>query len=142
MDQTNKPEQQYSKKDILTKMKELQAEYSNFSSMLKQLTSEEEAKTRQDKQIKALNDVKLKYHFFLKQDGTLTPINWEEVEKLVTASLSSEKGYKIGFNEHGDEGLGYSNDNESFLEIMVESEQDGAKTLERYKRINSLKKGK
>lgn len=124
------------KTEILSEMRELQQLYSKAAAVLKQMTYEEELKETIARQMDRLAAYKAKYNFYVQNDGTAKPIDWDEVEKLIKTSLDNPNlptGYALGFDQTGMEGLGYDYGNGGTFSPMVEEENDVRKYLEREK---------
>ncbi len=131
-------EQTLTKTEILSKMRQHQAEYAKYAAMLKEITAKEELKAEEARQMKRLEAYKLKYKFLVQDDGAIKEIDWEEIEKLVRQSIGTGQGYALGFNSAGDEGLGYDHGNGSSFSPMVEEESDAKKLVARYERIREF----
>lgn len=125
---------QKTKSELMSEMRELQQEYSKRAAELKAITSAEEEAEKQKRQNERLENFKSKYNFFIKEDGSLTPIDWNEVNRLVTSSFGQQGGYSLGFDQTGAEGLGHSFMGGSTFSPMVEDETAGKRFFEREQR--------
>ena len=128
------------KTEILSKMKEHQKAYSELSAQLKAITAEEENKELQERQLKRLEEYKVKYKFYVHlsedlSDNTVTLIDFEELEKLVKSSFESNVvSYALGFDQTGMEGLGYTVGGGTSFTPMVEDEVEAERFIAREKR--------
>jgi hypothetical protein len=129
-----------SKTELLSKMREHQSKYAEYSSLLKEITAAEDLKMETERQTKRLEEYKTKYTLFIQEDGAPKSIDWEEVEKLILNSIGTGKGYALGFNAYGEEGLGYTQGEYTSFSPMVEEESDVRKFLERETRRKEYQK--
>jgi len=127
-------QKEMSKTDILTKMREHQQEYAFYATELKKLTAVDDRKALEERQLKRLAEYKIKYKLFLKRDGYTKDIDWEEVENLIRKMFDTGKGYSLGFNSEGFEGLACIYEGNVTFEPMVEDEVDARRMNEREKR--------
>jgi hypothetical protein len=131
-------EQQLSKTEIISQMRQHQAEYAKYAALLKEISLKEDLKAEESRQMSRLEVYKQKYKFLVQDDGAAKEIDWDEIEKLVRQSLGTGQGYALGFNSAGDEGLGYDFGSGTNFTPMVEEERDAQKLIQRYKRIKEF----
>ena len=122
------------KTELLSEMRELQSAYSKVASKLKVITAKEEQEQLEARQLERLASYKTKYNFYIQDDGTTKAIDWEEVEKLLKTSFTSQNEYGLGFDQTGMEGLGSALGSGSGFTPMVETERDAVQYIEREKR--------
>jgi hypothetical protein len=129
-------EEKDKKVELLTKMKEYQKAYSEAATQLREITNKEEKVEFSERQLKRLADYKAKYNFYVAEDGTAKPIDWDEVEKLINNSIdtwdSVPHGYVLGFDRRGYEGIGYEGGNA--FSPMLEEEAEVKRFVEREQR--------
>lgn len=115
--------------ELLKSMKYHQEEYAKLASELKALKQAEQAEHDKVHQMARLEAFKAKYKFYVKD---LIPIDWEEVEKLVTVSYGRDDGYALGHDETGMPGLIVVNNGAiAAFSPMIEEEGDARKYNER-----------
>lgn len=127
------------KTELLSEMRELQQQYAERAQTLKDMNFEEEKAEFEKRQLAYLEEFKGKYKFYASLDGTAKGIDWDEVEKLIRASFVSfgkdVKGYALGTNQLGVQGLGANyGDPSSLFTPMVEDEVEARRYAEREER--------
>lgn len=115
------------KSELLSKMREHQQEYAKYAAEYKALSLEEEKKEFEERQRKRLEEFKTKYKFLIQDDNSIKEIDFVEIEKLVLHS----PGYALGFDQTGQEGLGYEAPGTSHFTPMVEDEVEAERFLAR-----------
>lgn len=124
------------KQELLDQMRVHQAAYSKLAAEVKEINLKEEQETYEKRQLERLEQYRVKYKFYAKDDGSLKEIDWEEVEKLIRTSFDQRLGHALGFDKYGMEGLGYDYGNGGTFIPMVEDEVEARRYNERAKRID------
>lgn len=134
------------KAEIISKMREHQQEYAKYATELKKITSAEDQKATEERQLARLEEYKGKYTLYVKiaedlSDVQITPIDFNELEKLIRSSFIEDAAtsYALGYDSSGMEGLGYSiiaNGNATPISFtpMVEDEREAERFVAREKR--------
>lgn len=119
------------KVELMSEMRELQQQYSAVAAKLKDIQFAEDKEAFKQRQLANIESYKAKYKFYANDKGEAKEIDWEEVEKLVKSSFDNYgkavRGYALGLDQHGMEGLGHDNS----FDPMVEEEGDARKYAER-----------
>jgi hypothetical protein len=124
------------KQELLDQMRIHQTAYSQLASEVREINSQEEQETYEKRQLERFEQYKAKYKFYVKEDGSVKDIDWEEVEKLIKTSTRTLRPYALGFSQYGMEGLGHDYGTGGSFSPMVEDETDARRYIERVKRID------
>jgi hypothetical protein len=112
MEEQLTPAAPLTKEELVSAMRHHRSEYEKLTSQWKKFVFQEELTKHFEEQKATLAKFKERYNFYMtqlsKDSDELKPIDWEEVEKLITTNWDGEDGYCLSHDEMGVGGLGYS----------------------------------